>query len=253
MIHTKKIIGSSNCAGEGDSDIWRISVPITNQGKPRYTTKRQHLHSKTSSDCLLVAHATSRAYAGSHVAPDSVRVFQHDADTAYQVLGVLEAGAEDTDSTEVGPYLLSEIKKLAAKQEMNAVISTEITNPKRGSLVEADRKDHHHKSIPFSFIRGIGVHLLDSAETVAWEKSHPPMEFDRKDSVRIFDGDVERRYVVRGIAYTYVRSKLYGRLHRCRNRSMPHCANMQHARDAMLSYSLSDPMTNTIIPVPLLE
>jgi hypothetical protein len=160
---------------------------------------------------ILVLVFLQQAMAGKKqkIKPDDVQVFQKDTDLQYQVIGLITAGAENKDSVEVGQYLLKKVKKEAAKKGMNATIFTEIIHPKRGSLVEGGS---YHRSIPFSFIQGIGVKLLDSTEALEWEKTHPRKDYDRKAEVEVLEGDVERCYEVRGIATAFLWSTMLGNI-----------------------------------------
>ncbi len=141
--------------------------------------------------------------------PDDVLVLQKDTDMQYQVMGLITAGAKNKDSAEVGQYLLKKVKKEAAKKGMDTIIFTEIIHPKRGSLVEGGS---YRRSVPFSFIQGIGVKLLDSTEAIEWGKTHPSKDYDRKANVEVVEGDIERCYEVRGIATAFLWSTMLGNI-----------------------------------------
>ncbi len=143
------------------------------------------------------------------IKPDDVQVFQKDTDMRYQVMGHIVVGAQNKDSAEVGQYLLKKVKKEAAKKGMDAIIFTEIIHPKRGSLLIGRS---YARSVPFSFLQGIGVKLLDSTEATEWEKTHPREDYDRKAEVVVYEGDIERCYEVRGIATAFLWATMRGNI-----------------------------------------
>jgi hypothetical protein len=163
--------------------------------------------------------------------PDSVKLYSKDAESPYQVLGVVIASPTSKDSAEAAQSMLKEFKKEAAKMGAEAVIYTEVTSAStdkmmaleaflfsgstpsastdemkaKDNMVAAETLQVSGSTATDAFIWGVAVRMLDSAGVAAWEMSHPKTPYDKEAPIEIFKGDVDRCYRVKGVAYGYAR------------------------------------------------
>jgi hypothetical protein len=138
--------------------------------------------------------------------PESVQIIAEDADSPYQVIGVVKASTDCKDTMDVAlsyVRVVTDFRKEAAKAGADAIIFHKILSGLADPAKSLFENAEAGRGSVTATCWGVAVKMLDSAGAIAWENSHPKKSYDKGAPVEVTNGDIDRCYKVKGLVFAY--------------------------------------------------